>query len=241
MRIHSLQHVPFEDIGSMASDFRSRGYTLSTTHWYRGDAAPAVSDFDALVVMGGPMGIHDEAIYPWLADEKILIKEAIAAGKILLGICLGAQLIADVLGGKVTRNAHKEIGWLPININPAAATHPIAQIFARYPNVFHWHGDTFALPPGAIHLASSEGCANQAYVFQGKVYGFQFHLETTPTSARALIEHCAEDIDGSRYTQPAQTILASDEKFAQINRAMSEVIAIIFGSEQHLKSEHHAK
>jgi GMP synthase-like glutamine amidotransferase len=235
MRIHSLQHVPFEDIGSMASDFRTRGYSLSTTHWYRGDTAPTVNDFDALIVMGGPMGIYDEAIHPWLADEKILIKEAIAAGKIVLGICLGAQLIANVLGGKVTRNAHKEIGWLPISINPTAATHPIAQIFARYPNVFHWHGDTFALPAGAIHLASSEGCANQAYVFQDKVYGFQFHLETTPASARALIEHCAEDIDGSRYTQPAQTILASDEKFAQINRAMSEAIAIIFGSEHNTK------
>jgi GMP synthase-like glutamine amidotransferase len=241
MRIHSLQHVPFEDIGSMASDFRTRGYALSTTHWYRGDTAPAVNDFDALIVMGGPMGIYDEAIYPWLADEKILIKEAIAAGKIVLGICLGAQLIADVLGGKVTRNAHKEIGWLPISINPAAATHPIAQVFARNPNVFHWHGDTFALPPSAVHLASSEGCANQAYVFQDQVYGFQFHLETTPASARALIEHCVEDIDGSRYTQSAASILASDEKFAQINRAMSEVIAIIFGSEQHLNSEHHAK
>ncbi|MGV8838406.1 type 1 glutamine amidotransferase [Cellvibrio sp.] len=241
MRIHSLQHVPFEDIGSMASDFRTRGYALTTTHWYRGDLAPAVSDFDALVVMGGPMGIYDEAIYPWLADEKILIKETIAAGKIVLGVCLGAQLIADVLGGKVTRNPHKEIGWLPIIINPTAAIHPIAQVFARYPNVFHWHGDTFALPPGAVHLASSEGCANQAYVFQDQVYGFQFHLETTPASARALIEHCAEDIDGSRYTQSAQTILASDEKFAQINHAMSEVIAIIFGSEQHLNSEHHAK
>lgn len=230
MRIHSLQHVSFEDIGSMANDFLARGYSLASTHWYRGDTAPAVSEFDALVVMGGPMGIYDEAIYPWLADEKILIKDAIAAGKIVLGICLGAQLIADVLGGKVTRNLHKEIGWLPITI-PAAATHPVAEVFARHPDVFHWHGDTFALPPGALLLASSEGCVNQAYVFQNKVFGFQFHLETTPTSAHALIEHCADDIDGSRYTQSAQEILASDEKFAQINRAMSEVIAIIFGSE----------
>jgi len=235
MRIHSLQHVPFEDIGSMASDFRARGYSVSSTHWYRGDAAPAVGDFDALVVMGGPMGIYDEAIYPWLADEKILIKEAIAAGKIVLGICLGAQLIADVLGGKVTRNAHKEIGWLPLAINPAATAHPIAQVLARYPEVFHWHGDTFTLPPGAVHLASSEGCANQAYIFKDQVYGFQFHLETTPTSARALIEHCGEDIDGSRYTQNAAAILASDDKFAQINHAMSDVIAIIFNSEHHTK------
>jgi len=235
MRIHSLQHVPFEDIGSMANDFCARGYSLATTHWYRGDAAPEVSSFDALIVMGGPMGIYDEAIHPWLADEKILIKEAIAAGKIVLGICLGAQLIADVLGGKVTRNPHKEIGWWPIAINPAAATHPIAQVFARYPEVFHWHGDTFALPPGAVYLASSEGCTNQAYVFQDQVYGFQFHLETTPASARALIDHCTEDIDGSRYTQSAQAILASDEKFALINRAMSEVIAIVFGSEHNAK------
>lgn len=235
MRIHSLQHVPFEDIGSMASDFRTRGYSLSSTHWYRGDTAPDLNSLDVLIVMGGPMGIYDEAIYPWLADEKILIKESIAAGKIVLGICLGAQLIADVLGGKVTRNAHKEIGWLPISVNPAAATHPIAQVFARYPSVFHWHGDTFALPPGATHLASSEGCVNQAYVFQDHVYGFQFHLETTPASARALIEHCGGDIDGSRYTQSTEAILTSDEKFTQINRAMSEVIALIFGSEHNAK------
>jgi GMP synthase (glutamine-hydrolysing) len=100
----------------------------------------------------------------------------------------------------------------------------------RYPEVFHWHGDTFALPPGATHLASSEGCANQAYVFQDRVYGFQFHLETTPASAQALIEHCADDIDGSRYTQTTSTILASDEKFVQINCAMSEIINIIFSS-----------
>jgi GMP synthase (glutamine-hydrolysing) len=235
MRIHSLQHVPFEDIGSMASDFCARGYSLSSTHWYRGDAAPAVSDFDALVVLGGPMGIYDEAIYPWLTGEKKLIKDAIAAGKIVLGICLGAQLIADVLGAKVTRNTHKEIGWLPIAVNPAAATHPIAQILERYPEVFHWHGDTFALPPGATHLASSEGCANQAYVFQDRVYGFQFHLETTPASAQALIEHCADDIDGSRYTQTTSTILASDEKFVQINCAMSEILNIIFSSEHNAK------
>ncbi len=230
MRIHSLQHVPFEDIGSMTSDFCARGYSLSTTHWYRGDAAPAVSDFEALVVMGGPMGIYDEAIYPWLVDEKHLIKSAISAGKLVLGICLGAQLIADALGAKVTRNAYKEIGWLPLGIPPAAANHPIAQILARYPEVFHWHGDTFALPPGATHLASSEGCVNQAYAYKDHVFGFQFHLETTPASARALIEHCAEDIDGSRYTQTAATILASDDKFAQINRAMSEVIALLFSS-----------
>nr|WP_324258332.1 type 1 glutamine amidotransferase [Cellvibrio fontiphilus] len=230
MRIHSLQHVPFEDIGSMAEDFQRRGYSLTTTHWYKGDNTPSVADFDALIVMGGPMGIYDEAIYPWLGAEKTLIKNAIDAGKIVLGICLGAQLIADVLGGKVTRNPHKEIGWWPITIAPAAASHPIAQVLARHPEVFHWHGDTFALPPGALLLASSEACLNQAFCYGDRVYGFQFHLETTPDSAAALIDNCGDDIDGSTYTQTAANLKASSERFTTINRAMSEVIAVIFAS-----------
>lgn len=228
MRIHSLQHVPFEDIGSMAQDFQVRGFRLNTTHWYLGDEAPDLTSFDALIVMGGPMGIYDEDQYPWLADEKMLIKNAIAAGKIVLGICLGAQLIADVLGGKVTRNPHKEIGWFPLQIIPAAAAHPIAKILAKYPEVFHWHGDTFAIPDGAVWLASSEACAHQAFSYKDRVLGFQFHLETTPASAQALITHCAADIDGSVYTQTAENILANPQKFAPINRAMSEVIAVIF-------------
>lgn len=228
MRIHSLQHVPFEDIGSMASDFQARTYSVTTTHWYRGDSAPGINSFDVLIVMGGPMGIYDEAIYPWLADEKILIKQAIDAGKVVLGICLGAQLIADVLGGKVTRNAHREIGWLPLTIQPEASDHPIARILAKYPEVFHWHGDTFAIPAGALHIARSEGCLNQAYIYGNRVYGFQFHLETTPASAKALIENCAEDIDGSHYTQSAESMLADPLKFNRINQAMSEVIAHIF-------------
>lgn len=228
MRVHSLQHVPFEGIGSMADDFAARQFPVTTTHWYRGDKAPALHSFDALIVMGGPMGIYDEAIYPWLADEKKLIKEAIDSGKIVLGICLGAQLVADVLGGPVTRNLHKEIGWLPLQIPANTASHPVAKILARYPDVFHWHGDTFAIPPTALHLARSEACANQAYVVNDRVYGFQFHLETTPESAAALIEHCADDIDGSPYTQTAQTMLGNAERFTAINRAMSEVIAHIF-------------
>ena len=233
MRIHSLQHVQFEDIGSMATDFAARHYPVTTTHWYRGDKAPELHSFDALIVMGGPMGIYDEALYPWLADEKAFIKEAINAGKIVLGVCLGAQLIADVLGGKVTRNAHKEIGWLPLQIQPAANAHPIARILAKYPEVFHWHGDTFAIPPGAIHIARSEGCLNQAYVVNERVYGFQFHLETTPASAAALIEHCAGDIDGSRYTQSAHTMLGDAQRFASINCAMSEVISYILNTATH--------
>src|SRR5690606_3299628 len=227
MRIHYFQHVPFEGIGSLEHDFRARNFSLSATHRYRNEPAPDVHSIDALVVMGGPMVIYDEADYPWLADEKAAITAAIDAGKTVLGICLGAELIADVLGGKVTRNGFKEIGWLPLEIQPQAEDHPVARILAKYPNVFHWHGDTFAIPPGALHLARSEACLNQAYVYNEQVYGFQFHLETTPASAAALIEHCREDIDGSRYTQTPQAILGDEKRFEAINAAMSEIIAHI--------------
>lgn len=229
MRIHSLQHVVFEDIGSMASDLKRRGYSLNSTHWYLGEQAPSLNSFDALIVMGGPMGIYDEAIYPWLAEEKQLIKAAIEAGKIVLGICLGAQLIADALGAKVTRNPHKEIGWLPIYAHLSAAEHPLAQLLSTPTAVFHWHGDTFALPPNATALAYSDACAQQAFCLGDKVYGFQFHLETTPTSAQALIQHCSADIDGSCYTQNAEQILANAQGFIDINQIMSQVIDYIFG------------
>lgn len=230
MRIHSLQHVPFEDIGSMANDFAARGYSVTTTHWYLGEQAPELHNFDALIVMGGPMGIYDEGIYPWLADEKSFLKQAIDAGKIVVGICLGAQLIADVLGGKVTRNPSKEIGWWPLQLLAETSAHPIAQILAKYPEVFHWHGDTFTIPPTALHIARSEACLNQAFVYGERVYGFQFHLETTEGSATALIAHCKEDIDGSRYTQPAESMLADTHRFTQINQAMSDVIDFIFAN-----------
>lgn len=221
MRIHSLQHVPFEDIGSLAQDIGA--HTLTTTHWYKGDSAPALDSFDVLIVMGGPMGVYDDAIYPWLSEEKALIAAAIKAGKKILGICLGAQLIACVLGAKVTRNPQREIGWFPLQISAEAREHPIAKILAECQTVFHWHGDRFEIPAQAQLLAASEACAHQAYVIDNQVYAFQFHLETTETSAQALIEHCAEDLDSSRYVQNADEILQDKTKFGAINKAMSAV------------------
>jgi GMP synthase-like glutamine amidotransferase len=223
MRIHSLQHVPFEDIGSMLQDLTAASHSLTTTHWYKGDQAPPLDSFDLLIVMGGPMGVYDDEQYSWLATEKQFIGEAIAAGKKVLGICLGAQLISCVLGGQVSRNAHREIGWFPLEINAEAKDHPIAAILADCKQVFHWHGDTFELPGDALLLASSQACANQAYVIEDRIYGFQFHLETTETSALALVENCAEDLDNSRFVQTAAAIMANKESFAAINRAMSRV------------------
>lgn len=223
MRIHSLQHVPFEDIGSLMQDITAKGHSLTTTHWYKGDRAPALDSVDVLIVMGGPMGIYDHDIYPWLAEEKALIAAAISAGKKIMGICLGAQLIACVLGANVTRNAHREIGWFPLQIAAEASNHPIAKLLAECHQVFHWHGDTFEIPAQAQLLAASEACAHQAYVIDNQVYGFQFHLETTEKSATALIENCSEDLDNSTYVQTADEILQDKTKFEAINKVMSAV------------------
>jgi GMP synthase-like glutamine amidotransferase len=227
MRIHALQHVLFEDVGSMARDFKQRGFSLTTTHWYLDDATPAVTDFDALVVMGGPMGVDDEAQYPWLAAEKRLIKEAIDAGKIVLGICLGAQLIAQVLGAKVSRNPHREIGWFPLTLQTDPAQSPLENALPGGVEVFHWHGDTFELPAGARWLASSTACAHQAFSYGHNVFGFQFHLETTEASARALLHECADELDGSTFVQNAGEILNNSTRFDAINKIMSAVLAQI--------------
>ncbi|MES2674997.1 MAG: type 1 glutamine amidotransferase [Pseudomonadota bacterium] len=224
MRIHSLQHVAFEDTGSIFQDLISQGHTLTTTHCYNGEPAPELNEFEVLIIMGGPMGVYDEDEYPWLAAEKAFISASITAGKKVLGICLGAQLIACVLGAKVTRNTHREIGWYPITLNASALEHPIADILADCGEVFHWHGDTFALPKGARLIASSAACTNQAYVIDEQIYAFQFHLETTRASASALIENCAEDLDNSIYVQTAEEILRDTDKFTAINKAMSRVL-----------------
>jgi GMP synthase-like glutamine amidotransferase len=224
MRIHSLQHVAFEGLGSIQQYIAEGNYSHTCTHWYKGEQAPELNSFDVLIVMGGPMGAYDEDTLPWLAAEKLFIADAIAAGKKILGICLGAQLIACVLGAKVTRNNHREIGWLPISINSAAHANPIAEILATCPHVFHWHGDTFTLPIGATLLASSLACTNQAFVINKQIYAFQFHLETTEALAIALIENCPADLDNSTYVQTAEEILRDVKKFSTINHAMQCVL-----------------
>lgn len=227
MRIHVLQHVPFEDLGSMAADFEERGYPVTSTHWYRGDQPPALNSFDVLIVMGGPMGVHDEAHHPWLIPEKALIHAAIDANKILLGICLGAQLIAHVLGAKVTPNAHREIGWFPLQLQTAPDESPLGDTLPAQLEVFHWHGDTFDLPEDALWLASSEACAHQAFSVGNTIFGFQFHLETTEASAQALVRECGDELDGSKFVQNAAQIMASKERFTALNGAMSAVLSRI--------------
>ncbi|MEW8428881.1 MAG: C26 family cysteine hydrolase domain-containing family, partial [gamma proteobacterium symbiont of Ctena orbiculata] len=192
MRAHYLQHVPFEGLGSIEDWLLLSGYEITATRFFESPDLPRLEEIDLLIVMGGPMSVNDEHAYPWLAKEKNFIRSVIDAGKPVLGICLGAQLIAASLGSEIYPNSVKEIGWFPIS-----AVKSIPDSLFRFPEettVFHWHGETFDLPSGAVCTAKSKGCQNQAFQFGRKVIGLQFHLEPTASAANAIVENCRDEL-----------------------------------------------
>ncbi len=224
MRAHYLQHVPFEGLGSIETWLHSAHASISATRLYEEAHFPALESFDLLIIMGGPMSVNDDEIYPWLAREKAFIAAAIAADKAVLGICLGAQLIAAVCGATIYANPLKEIGWFPITPIPGSGAGSFC--FDEPATVFHWHGETFTLPPGAHHLARSAACNHQAFQLAGKaVIGLQFHLETTPESLRGMVQHCGEELQVSDTIQSAESLLASPpEAFVAVNQLMARLL-----------------
>jgi GMP synthase-like glutamine amidotransferase len=225
MRIHCLQHVPFEGPARIGDWAEQRGHSLAISHLYAGDALPTLDSFDLLLIMGGPMGVADEAEHSWLAREKARIEQSITAGKSVLGICLGAQLIAEVLGARVYRNPVKEIGWFPIEFTGTGLADPLCADLPSMPMVFHWHGDTFTLPRGAVHLARSAHCEQQAFLYDGRVLGLQFHLESTPDSVAAICIHCADEITPAATIQSAAEMRAvGTQAYAAINRLLETLL-----------------
>lgn len=220
MRIHYLQHVPYESPASIVDWAAEQGHNLTGHHLYRGDAAPMPVAGDALVVMGGPMSIHDEHEHAWLAPEKRALRAWIDAGKPVLGICLGSQLIAEALGGEVARNRHQEIGWHPIRRSAQAAATTLADLLPAALEVFHWHGETFSLPEGAVLLASSDACENQGFLYRRSVLALQCHLEMDDATARGLIEASGHVAAAPPYVQSAAEMLARPERFAAMRRVL---------------------
>lgn len=225
MRVHYLQHVPFEGLGSIHAWLESRAATVTATRLYEGAHFPAPASIDLLIVMGGPMSVNDEASHEWLVAEKRFINEVMAANKGVMGICLGAQLIANCLGAKVFGNAERELGWFPIEAVASAAPSPFAPLFASPREVFHWHGETFDLPAGATHLARSAACEHQAFSIGDRVLGMQFHLEMTAETLSAIIQNCPDDLAPGRWVQSEQGILGAAERFESSNRVMAAVLS----------------
>lgn len=218
LRVICVQHVPFEGPAAIADWAAERGATLDIVHVHRGDPLPAVGAFDLLVSLGGPMSVHDAERFEWIASEIALLGEAVASGKAVLGVCLGAQLLAKALGAEVRRAAEREIGWLPCRGLPAVD----APAALRLPQAFtplHWHGEEFALPPGAVRLAETDACANQAFALGGRVLGVQFHLEAGRESVDALLTHCANELTGGPWQQSPEALHAG-ARHAHTNRTL---------------------
>jgi GMP synthase-like glutamine amidotransferase len=223
MRIHYIQHVPFEGLGGIDFWAQSKGHELSAIRMFAEDPFPPITDVDWLVILGGPMNIYEEDRYSWLIREKQFLRTAINRGRFILGICLGSQLIADALGARVYLNAQKEIGWFPVEFT----TRGRAVMVGSLPStgtVFHWHGDTFDLPSGAVHLASSVACQNQAFAYDNRVFAFQFHLEITRHLLEQMIKNESDDITEGEFIRTPTEMLSLDEPFAASNSLMHQVL-----------------
>ncbi len=180
MRILVLQHHPEEGPGTLGDFLLKKGADIKTVHAHKGEMPPGESaGFAALISMGGPMNVYEEERYPWLAEENRLLAQAAKAGLPVMGVCLGAQLLAKALGAKVVRSPGEEIGWYQAKLTPAAAADPLLAGVAPTVPVLQWHGDMFQVPEGGRLLATGEPCPHQAFGYKN-AYGFQFHIEVTP-------------------------------------------------------------
>lgn len=222
MNILCIKHINFEGPAIFALWAQQRGHNLEVVPFYETQLLPAPSNYDALVIMGGPMNVYEDKKYQWLAKEKRYIRSAIAADKHVLGICLGAQLIAHALGAKVSAGSHKEIGWFPIRRSEDCPKE------LRLPDslqVCHWHGDTFEIPKGAHLLAESDACANQAFVYRSHVLALQCHLEITPQSLALLATSCSDELVDGPYIQSMERLKNEpQETFDQMHAAFFDLL-----------------
>ena len=227
MRIHALQHIAFEDLAGIAEWAYLKNHSVSYTRFHQGESAKIPMNFDLLVILGGPMGARDEAKYPWMRDEKLLIEKAISEDKLVLGICLGAQLVADVLGALVYKNNEKEIGIHPITLTEEGEQSPFLKGFKKTNEVFQWHGDTFEIPMGCKKLATSIACENQAFSCGDKVLALQFHVESTFESMEKLINNCGVELTETKFIQKADTMR---KKMRESHRELQRLLTCLMNN-----------
>ncbi len=213
-KIYVLQHHPVENLGNIADALEGAALAWQYVHVNEGQPVPAsMKGAGGLIVMGGPMGVYQTDRYPWLRDEMRLIEDAMKSNLPVLGVCLGAQILAAALGAKVERNPNgKEIGWHPIRLDETAKDDRLMRGLPATMTPFHWHGDIFDLPPGAISLASSDKTPCQAFRLGDKAYGFQFHFEVTRDGVAAMADAFAKEL--------IRENIAADRMIAQASELM---------------------
>lgn len=214
MKVTALLHAEFEQPGLIKDWFVNRGHEFNEIKLYAGEKLTG-DNSDMFVVMGGPMNIYEEDKYPWLSEEKIFLKNAVKNNKKILGICLGAQLIADVLGAKVYKNIYKEIGWFPVKREKGFSTSYFFRDFPETACVLQWHGDTFDIPDGCVKTAFSEGCPNQGFEYGDQILALQFHLEADSTIVKKMVENCGNEIVEAKYIQKEGELILGTKKYSE--------------------------
>lgn len=208
-RVHILQHEPHEGPSAVASYLLDMTADLTFSRLYEGRPAfPPAHAVDGLVIMGGGMNVDDHRTYPWLGPEKDFVGRVIAAGRPVLGICLGGQMVARVLGAAVVRNLHREIGWFPVRRTAEAQRFPLYDGFPDFFTAFHWHEDTFDIPPGAVRTFTGDCTLNQGFHYGERVCALQFHLEARPADVIAFVEQDRRSWKKGPFVQDPGSIVA---------------------------------
>ena len=218
MRVNAFIHAPFEGLGAIHFWLKKKSYSLREIHTYRGDPIPRLGEFDWLIIMGGPQNLKQIEKYPYLQEEIGLITQAIQRNKLVLGICLGAQLIAESLGAKTEASPEKEIGVFPLYLTEPGHSDPILRHFPEQFPSTHWHNDMPGIPAGASILATSPGCPRQIIRFKPRVYGLQCHLELTGDNIREMLLHEGKKLVPGRYIQTNEEFLG--QNFTFINQLL---------------------
>lgn len=234
MIIQVFQHISFEGPAYIEEIADSDSHDLHICRFDEGELPVAPTDYDMLIIMGGPMNIYNESDFPWLAAEKRAIEQAIKSDKLIFGFCLGAQLIADVLGAKVYRNTEKEIGWFPVSRIDPGVGNPVLQFLPDIATVFHWHGETFDLPKNAIHLYRSEATENQAFLYESNVLALQFHPEMLTSSIEDLLHFSKSDMNEGKFVMSPQEMLENYHKYEVSNKKMLRNLFRYFVNEMDL-------
>ncbi|MDO8519063.1 MAG: gamma-glutamyl-gamma-aminobutyrate hydrolase family protein [Deltaproteobacteria bacterium] len=241
-KILVCQHVAHEPLGTLDPLLRAGGFRIRYVNFGRTPhEKPTLKGYAGLIVLGGPMNVDETLKHPHLEHEVGMIREAIRRDIPVLGICLGAQLIAKALGAIVTKNPVKEIGWYDVTPTLEGESDPLLSKFSGTEKIFQWHGDTFSIPQGAVHLASSKACTAQAFRYGDKVYGFQFHLEVDEKLIRLWCEVPVNQPDLREMAADPQTekILLETPRFIPLLTELSQHVFVhfmdLFGSRQRFK------